>query len=565
MLGLLKFNGFSSVFGDLGMNGAQALVKMLENHGVTHVFGIPGAKVDSLFIALLDSPIELVLCRHEQNAVFMAQAFGRLTGKVGVCVVTSGPGVTNLVTGLVTATSEGDPVLAIGGEVPLDDRIKRTHQALDGVDVMKPVTKYAQSALTIHALPEVFGNAVRAAESGRPGAVFLGLPKDVGLADFPGEISSLWGRSAPCGPAASSELQRAALLINAARRPLVLMGLQASQPASADTIKRFLAATGLPYAATFQGPGGWAAPSQYVGKLGLFRNQPADRLLNDADCVITVGFDPIEFDPSLWNSGQARPLVAIDVQAIDQDQAFLPQAELIGDLDASLEALAPLLQVQVEEAFRRSADADRAELAATVAEGAQLGGMPVHPLRVVQELQQVVTPDTTIALDVGSHYIWMSRYFAADHARQVLVSNGQQTLGVALPWAMAAGLLRPDHPVISVSGDGGFLFTATELETAKRLGSRFVHLIWNSASYNMVEFQEQAHYGRIAGVKLGHYDVEAFAAAFGCKGYRISDADQLGPVLREALQADCPVLIDIPIDYSENLKLMQNVHQDFIH
>ena len=197
--------------------------------------------------------------------------------------------------------------------------------------------------------------------------------------------------------------------------------------------------------------------------------------------------------------------------------------------------------------------------------GGQLGGMPVHPLRVVQELQQVVTPDTTIALDVGSHYIWMSRYFAADHARQVLVSNGQQTLGVALPWAMAAGLLRPGQPVISVSGDGGFLFTATELETAKRLGSRFVHLIWNSASYNMVEFQEQAHYGRIAGVKLGHYDVEAFAAAFGCKGYRINDADQLGPVLREALQADCPVLIDIPIDYSDNLKLMQNVHQDFIH
>jgi acetolactate synthase-1/2/3 large subunit len=162
------------------------------------------------------------------------------------------------------------------------------------------------------------------------------------LADFPGEISPLWGRSAPCGPAASSELQRAALLINAARRPLVLMGLQASQPASADAIKRFLAATGLPYASTFQGPGGWAAPSQYAGKLGLFRNQPADRLLDDADCVITVGFDPIEFDPSLWNSGKTRPLVAIDVQAIDQDQAFLPQAELIGDLDASLEALAPL-------------------------------------------------------------------------------------------------------------------------------------------------------------------------------------------------------------------------------
>ena len=196
------------------MNGAQALVALLERHGVTHVFGIPGAKVDSVFEALLDSSIELVLCRHEQNAAFMAQAFGRLTGRVGVCLVTSGPGVTNLVTGLATATSEGDPVLAIGGEVPLDDRLKHTHQALDGVEVMRPVTKFAQSALTSHALPEVFGNAVRAAEGGRPGAAFLGLPKDVGLAECPVDLAAPWGRAVPLGPAPLAALDAAAALIN---------------------------------------------------------------------------------------------------------------------------------------------------------------------------------------------------------------------------------------------------------------------------------------------------------------------------------------------------------------
>jgi acetolactate synthase-1/2/3 large subunit len=219
----------------------------------------------------------------------------------------------------------------------------------------------------------------------------------------------------------------------------------------------------------------------------------------------------------------------------------------------------------VDDAFRRCGDGAAAELQATAAEGAQLSGTPLHPLRVIHELRQVVTPDTTLALDVGSHYIWMNRYFPAGHARQVLVSNGQQTLGVAVPWAMASNLCRPGQPVISVSGDGGFLFTATELETATRIGSRFVHLIWNSCSYNMVAFQEEAHYGRTAGVQLGHYNVEAFAEAFGCKGYRITEADQLGPVLREALQQSVPVLIDIPIDYSQNIKLMQDVHQDFIH
>jgi len=199
--------------------------------------------------------------------------------------------------------------------------------------------------------------------------------------------------------------------------------------------------------------------------------------------------------------------------------------------------------VSVDAAYRRSGDALAAELQATAAEGA-----------VIHEPQQVVTPETTIALDVGSNYIWMNRYFPAAYARQVLVSNGQQTLGVALPWAMAANLCRPGTPVISVSGDGGFLFTATELQTATRIGSRFVHLIWNSGSYDMVAIQEQAHYGRTAGVELGTYDVVAFAEAFGCKGYRISRADQLGPVL-----------IDIPIDYAQNQKLMQDVHQDFLH
>lgn len=547
------------------MDGAQALVRMLENHGVTHVFGIPGAKVDSVFIALLDSSIQLIVCRHEQNAAFMAQAMGRITGKVGVCLVTSGPGVTNLVTGLATATSEGDPVLAIGGEVPLDDRFKHTHQALDGVDVMRPVTKFAESALTIHSLPEIFGNAVRAAESGRPGAAFLGFPKDVGLAEFPGELSKSWGQGTALGAAHPVAITRAAELINAARRPILLLGLQASQAVLAPSLQTFLQRAAIPYCSTFQGPGLWASADHFVGRVGLFRNQPADRLLDLADCVITVGFDAIEYDPSIWNTCDQRPLVAIDVEPIKQDQAFLPAAELIGDLAATLDALAPQVLVSVEEVFRSSGDALAAEVRATAAEGRSMHGWPIHPLRVIHELNQVVTPETTVCLDVGSNYIWMNRYLPAWQVRQVLVSNGQQTLGVALPWAMATNLCRPGKPVISVSGDGGFLFTATELETARRIGSRFVHLIWNSCSYDMVAFQEQAHYGRTSGVELGEYNVVGFAEAFGCKGYRIASADQLGPVLREALQETVPVLIDIPIDYSQNLTLMKDVHQKFIH
>ena len=548
------------------LTGAQFLVKALEAHGVTHVFGIPGAKVDSVFTALLDSPIELVLCRHEQNAAFMAQAFGRLTGRIGVCLATSGPGVTNLVTGLATATTEGDPVLAIGGEVPLDDRFKQTHQSLDAIGLMQPVTRFAQSALSIHDLPEVLGNAIRAAEQGRPGAAFLGLPKDVGLAEIEADPSAGWGEPILQGPCHPQALSRAAELMATLERPLLLLGMQASDPDLSEALQAYVRRSGLPYCATFQGPGRWVAPEQYVGRLGLFRNQPADALLTAADGVICLGFDPVEYDPSLWNSDQSRTLINVDVKAADQDQAFLPQVELIGDLQQTLIAMATLPSLTIAPDFRQQQQALAAELRATAAEGASMGGAaPVHPLRLVHEISSVITKDTTLCLDVGSHYIWMNRYAQAERARQVLVSNGQQTLGVALPWAIAAGMVRPGCPVVSVSGDGGFLFTATELETAVRMGSRFVHVIWNSHSYNMVEFQEQAHYGRVSGIQLGDYDVVKFAEAFGAKGYSIQNAEDLGPVLREALQQPVPVLINVPVDYSENIRLMQNVHQQFIH
>ena len=547
------------------MNGAAFLIKTLEQHGVTHVFGVPGAKVDSVFNALLDSPIKLVLCRHEQNAAFMAQAMGRLTGRIGVCIATSGPGVTNLVTGLATATTEGDPVLAIGGEVPLDDRFKHTHQSLDAVALMSPATKFAKSALTVHDLPEVLGNAIRAAESGRQGASFLGLPKDVGLSDVAGIPTNGWGRRISLGPSGPDDIQKAAQLIQTMRKPLLVLGMQASCTTTAEALKKYVKHTGIPYAATFQGPGAWVASDQYVGKLGLFRNQPADKLLNAADGVICIGFDAVEYDPSIWNTGNSRPLVSIDVKPADQDCAFLPEVELVGDLKQNLDALSCFEPPHIEDGFIQLSSKHEAELRATAAEGASLNGSPVHPLRVIYELEQVITPETTLCLDVGSHYIWMNRHIKAEHSRQILMSNGQQTLGVALPWAIASGMAHQGQPVISVSGDGGFLFTATELETAVRMGSHFVHLIWNSHSYNMVEFQEQAHYGRVSGIELGHYDVVKFAESFGCIGYNAESAELLGKTLRDALQQTAPVLINIPIDYSDNSKLMKDVDQAFIH
>lgn len=260
---------------------AQQLVRMLEQRGVTHAFGVPGAKIDSVFEALLDSKIKLVLCRHEQNAAFMAAAIGRMTGRCGVVIATSGPGVGNLVTGLATATTEGDPVLAIGGEVPLEERVKSTHQSLDSVSLMRAVTKYSSEVSTPQQLGEIVGEAMRAAESGRPGAAFVSLPRDVGLADYPCDPSLEFGRPLPDGAGHPAAIAAAAQIVNASRRPTLLLGMQASDPRHAASVAAFVEQTGIPYVSTFQGPGAWVGEKsggQFAGRVGLFRNQPGDEL-----------------------------------------------------------------------------------------------------------------------------------------------------------------------------------------------------------------------------------------------------------------------------------------------
>lgn len=549
-------------------NCSNAIVKILENHGVTHVFGIPGAKIDSLFVALKHSKIKLVVCRHEQNAAFMAAAFGRLTGTVGVCIATSGPGVTNLVTGLATATSEGDAVLAIGGEVPLDERLKKTHQSLDSTTLMMPATKFSVEITSSDQLGEIIGNAIRAAESGRPGAAFVSLPRDIGLSDYVGDVSAPWGKKLLAGPANQVLIKQALVALSHAKQPIALLGMQSSDPAFASSLVKFFNVSGIPYVSTFQGAGAWVQKQGggiYAGRVGLFRNQPADKLLDQADCVLTIGYDAIEYDPSIWNAANKRPVICIDTIAAGQDNAFIPLIEMIGDIGATLDELSKDLKIDIYAGFKEQANGAVKALQTTIDEGATMNQFPVQPLRLIHELRKVMTPSTHVALDVGSHYIWSNRYCAADHARQVLVSNGQQTLGVAMPWALAMSLLYPNDRVLSVSGDGGFLFSVMELETAVREGAKFVHVIWNSQSYNMVEFQENAAYGENAGITLGEYDVVKLAESFGCKGYNVKSADDLPSLFAEAFKSNVPVLINVPVDYSHNLRLMQDVIQSYVN
>jgi acetolactate synthase I/II/III large subunit len=547
--------------------GAELVVRTLEMQGVTHVFGIPGAKIDAVFNALVDSTIETVVCRHEQNAAFIAGGIGRMTGKAGVAIATSGPGVSNLTTGLATANSEGDPVVALGGAVATSEALKQIHQTMDAVSILKPVTKFSATVGAPDQLSEVLANAFRAAESGRPGASYVNLPKDVmtePCAHEPLPAPAFAG----LGPADGAAIREAARLINAASNPVVLLGMLASKPANAEALQTFISKNNLPVVGTFQAAGAVGAMlfDNFGGRVGQLANQPADRLLESADLVITVGYDPVEYWPPLWNAKSQRKVIHIDALPADLDNCYSPYVELTGDIAQTLQALTPQLQRTQKSALSSGIlETISAERKLLSKEAAARGGVPIHPLRLVHELQQFLGSDITVCLDMGSFHLWIARHLYSFRPRQVLISNGQQTLGVALPWGIAASVVRPAEKILSISGDGGFLYSAMELETAVRLKANIVHMVWIDGTYDMVAVQEKLKYGRSSGIDFGPIDYIKYAEAFGATGLMIDKPDDIAPVMKKAFDTQGPVIVGVHVDYRDNHALFEMLHEDSIH
>jgi acetolactate synthase-1/2/3 large subunit len=547
--------------------GAQIVVESLERHGVTHVFGIPGAKIDKVFDALRSSSIQTVVCRHEQNAAFIAGGIGRLTGKAGVAIATSGPGVSNLTTGLATANSEGDPIVALGGSVATSQSLKQIHQTLQAVSVLKPVTKFCVEATSGELIGEVMANAFRAAESDRPGAAYVNLPKDIMEGEAKCEALDV---PAPprFGPGSRESLADAAKIINGAQRPMLLLGLLASRPENADAVRRFLHKTGMPVVGTFQAAGTVSAElfHSFAGRIGQLGNTPGDELLAAADVIITVGYDPVEYDPSIWNHARSARIIHLDSTRADIDNFYSPTVEVLGDIGASLAALAELVNRLV-----LSPDVDNflSKLASKrvlrIEDANRYIENPIHPLRIVAELQKWLADDVTLCLDMGSFHLWIAHFLFSFRARQILISNGQQTLGVSLPWGIASCLVRPNEKTLSISGDGGFLFSAMELETAVRLKLNLVHMVWINGTYDMVAVQEESKYNRRSGVDFGPVDVVKYAEAFGAVGFMIEAPDQIGQTLKKAFEIPGPVLIGIRVDYRDNHKLFENVHEHLLN
>ena len=544
--------------------GSKSVVESLINHHVDYVFGIPGAKIDGVFNELEDQGPELIVTRHEQNAAFMAQAIGRITGEPGVVIATSGPGASNLATGLVTATAEGDPVLAIAGQVKRSDLLKLTHQSMDNAALFQPITKYSAEIQDPETISEVIANAYRMAKSSKKGASFISIPQDV--VDAPVQGNIIKPLSDPkLGSASADDIRYLAERIREAKLPALLVGMRGSSEKETLAIRQLVEKTALPVVETFQAAGviSRELEAHFFGRVGLFRNQPGDMLLKRSDLVIAIGYDPIEYEARNWNAEKDARIIVIDEAPAEIDPFMQPERELIGDISATLDLLTGSLEPQqVSEDAKEYLDSLQAKLTERdIVQSKGEAGI-LHPLEVINTLQSKVTDDMTVTVDVGSHYIWMARHFRSYEPRHLLFSNGMQTLGVALPWAISAALVRPNTQIVSVSGDGGFLFSAQDLETAVRKKLNIVHLIWNDGHYNMVEFQEKMKYQRASGVDFGPVDFVKYAEAFGAKGIRATSIEELEKALEEGFATEGPVIIDIPIDYRDNEKLGETILPD---
>ena len=549
------------------LHGADIVIDSLRKHGVNLVFGIPGAKIDRLFEGLdgqdsEDAP-KLIVTRHEQNAAFMAQAYGRLTGKTGVAIATSGPGVGNLATGIMTANAEGDPMLAIGGQVQRKDLHRATHQSTLSTEIMAPITQYSAEIQDPNNISEIMANAFEASQDARKGAAFVSLPQDVDDAEVTEKPLPIY-ETPKMGPADPNDLQKLVELIKNSKMPVILVGQRGADEEITTALRKLLSDYSLPVVETYQAAGVVSRDLEqqsYFGRIGLFRNQVGDQLLQQSDLVIAVGYDPIEYEPRNWNKEGNLRIVNLDTLPAQIDNHYTPIMQLVGNIATSLTGLDKLLKgyeypVAATEQlakYKQELDQDKKIQVPTSNDAS-------HPLAVVHAIQENVTDDMHVALDVGSHYIWMARHFRCYQPRHLLISNGMQTLGVGLPWATVAAMLYPEHKSVAVCGDGGFLFSGAELATAVQHHLNVVTIVWNDGGhYDMVKFQEEMKYPQAVGVKFGNVDIVKYAESFGATGLRVNKPADLTKVISQAFNIDGPVVVDVPVDYSNNKELAANL------
>jgi acetolactate synthase-1/2/3 large subunit len=539
---------------------SDVFVECLEAEGVRHVFGIPGEETLDLNEALADSSIEFVPVRHEQGGAFMADVYGRLTGRAGVCLGTLGPGAMNLVTAVADAYLDRAPLVALTGQGGLERMHKESHQYIDVVRLMQPITKWNARLSQPMIIPEVVRKAFKVAETEKPGATHIELPEDVMAAEFDAKPLP---RHNPVRPEPSArDLLRAADLIRQAKTPIVLAGNGVVRGGAAPALREFARATGIPVAETFMGKGllDYQDPKA-LGSVGLQTGDYEMAGFEEADLVITIGYDLVEHAPSHWNSRRDKKIVCVDSLPAEIDDHFVPDVELVGDMYHTLTALGEECRDNP-----RSGGSDRLRrvVLSRLEHAKDDNQFPVQPPRALYEIRKVLGREDILISDVGLHKLWIGRMFPAHEPNTVLIANGLAGMGFAIPAAIAAKLVYPDRKVVAVNGDGGFLMNCQELETAVRLKTPFVTVVWENKQYGSIVWKQDKAFGRHFGVDFENPDFVKLAEAFGMPAWRCESVEDFPKRLGQALTLDVPSLIALPTDYSMDVAISEELGRETV-
>lgn len=547
------------------MKASDLFIRCLETEGIEYVFGVPGEENADFMISLEESEtIRFILTRHEQGAAFMAEVYGRLTGNPAVCLGTLGPGATNLLTGVADSNMDRSPMLVVTGQGDTERLHKESHQVMDVVSMFRPVTKWAQTVRQPDNIPEIVRKAVRLARTEKPGACLIELPED--LAKLPAETRPIEVRKFRRPVPDDKILNRAWDVIRNAERPLILAGNGCIRRRASKQLRRFVEKMGIGVVNTFMAKGAVDMDDPnccFTVGLGA-RDYPAVAL-EEADVVITLGYDMVEYHPRLWNQGDHHKVVHFDFIPAEIDEDYRLEVEVVGDLAHSLW----MLNERVDALGDDGLDFDhsharwcREEMLKDFAEYAEDDATgTIKPQKALWDARQVMGPDDLLLSDVGAHKMWIARYYQCNEPNTCLIPNGFCSMGFALPGAIAGSMVHPDRRVLAISGDAGFLMNVQEMETARRYDCNLTCLVWQDDAYGLIAWKQDTEFGHHTELAFGNPDFVQLAEAFGWNGFRCDDSSQLQDVLEASFEADGPSLVVVPIDYRENNKLTERLGQ----
>lgn len=536
------------------MKASELFVRCLEHEGTEYIFGIPGEENLDMMDALLDSSIQFITVRHEQGAAFMADVYGRITGKPGVCMATLGPGATNLITGVADANMDHAPLIAIAGQADTHRLHKESHQVLDLEEIFRPICKYSSRVLAPEIIPEVTRKAFKLAQTEKMGACFIEFPENIAKMSIDAEPLPIKLASLP--EPSSERVQKAAELISEAKQPIILAGNGVIRTGAWEQLANFSGKLNIPLCNTFMAKG--VIPFRHPMALGSAGLQSQDYInfgFEKADLVICVGYDLVEYHPYLWHPTRDRAIIHIDTVPAEVDACYPVAVGVVGDMRHSLDRIGELSKPHESHTLRPLRDALKDEMRSHSNDQS----FPLKPQKIIWDLRTTMDLDDIVICDVGAHKMWMARMFRCEHPNTCIISNGFASMGIAVPGAVSAKLAKPDAAVVAVTGDAGFLMNSQEIETALRLGVAIVILIWNDSGYGLIEWKQMNTFGRPAYVSFNNPDFVMYAESFGAKGYRISHSEELMPVLKQALSDNTVSIIDCPVDYSENLRLTEKL------